>query len=143
MAKKLTAFLLVMVLLVSASCFSNYALELGVTNDSEQGNSRYVMVQTGDVTLSNNKGTAKISVLIISIQGAKFRDGTLKLYKYVNGAWTTEKTWRNLVSSTNTFAFSDNSVAVQSGTQYKVKISITAYTSSTSENIVLQTTKTL
>lgn len=103
----------------------------------------YETISDYSINLGCCNGKASITVLLSGRSGTQFQNGTLKLYKYESGTWTTVRTWRNLSSSTNTFSFSDNSVAVQSGAKYKVKITITAYTSSTSENIVLSTIKTL
>ena len=95
------------------------------------------------ILLFSQNGRAEITVSILGKSSTKFKNGTLKLYIYENGTWSTIKTWSNLASPTSVFYFSDNSVAVQSGAKYKVKITITAYTSSTSENIELSTIKTL
>ena len=141
MLKKVVSLLLVVVLSVCMISVSAYAVDLEPPI-GEIEIEEYETINRYEFNLSRLNNKASIILCIYGISNTHFQGGTLKLYKYENDTWTAVKTWRNLASSTSTFSFSDNSVAVQSGVQYKVKISITAYTSSTSENIVLQTTKT-
>lgn len=142
MLKRVLGLCLVLLLLVTSNLTTVFALE---TQEPEEPGIvlEYETIRWNDIGLSKSNGKADISVLLQGSSGVKFKSGTLKLYKLDNSTWTTIKTWSNLSSSSSSFNFSDNSVSVQSGAQYKVKISITAYTSSTSENIVLQTTKKL
>lgn len=142
MLKRVLGLCLVLLLLVTSNLTTVFALE---TQEPEEPGIvlEYETIRWNDIGLSKSNGKADISVLLQGSSGVKFKSGTLKLYKLDNSTWTTIKTWSNLISSSSSFNFSDNSVSVQSGAQYKVKISITAYTSSTSENIVLQTTKLL
>lgn len=142
MLKRVLGLCLVLLLLVTSNLTTVFALE---TQEPEEPGIflEYETIRWNDIGLSKSNGKADISVLLQGSSGVKFKSGTLKLYKLDNSTWTTIKTWSNLSSSSSSFNFSDNSVSVQSGAQYKVKISITAYTSATSENIVLQTIKTL
>ncbi len=141
--KKAFVLLLVFSLIVGASFTTSFAVEIQDFEKPEPMVPDYVTVLNNEISLAKLNSKALITVRIEAISGAQFRNGTLKLYKYENSTWTSVKTWKNLSASTSTFSFNDNSIAVQSGTRYKVKISITAYTSSTSEKIVLDMTKEL
>ena len=142
MTKKLVSLFLVVVLLFCMISTISYAVDLE-PQVGEVEIEEYETINRYEMHLSRANNKANIVILIYGFSNTQFQDGKIKLYKYESGGWTRIKTWNNLSSSTNTFSFSDNSVAVQSGIQYKVKISITAYTSSTSENIELSTIKTL
>ena len=142
MLKKVVSLLLVVVLSVCMISVSTYAVDLespieGIEIEEYETINRYEFI----LSRLNNK--ASIILCIYGISNTFFQSGTLKLYKYENNTWIAVKTWRNLASSTSTFSFSDNSVAVQSGTKYKIKIAITAYTGNKSEKIVLDMTKEL
>lgn len=142
MWKKLFAIAFVVVFVFCSATVFVSAEELE-TPIEEELIEEYENTIDSSIFLFSQNGRAKITVSILGKSSTKFKSGTLKLYKYENGTWSTVKTWTNLSSSTNTFLFNDNTVAVQSGAKYKVKIAITAYTSSTSERIVLDTTKVL
>lgn len=143
MLKRVLSFLLVLISIVPSVALSISALNCLESQEQEPIVSRYATIRSEELELSSKNGKANVSVIIEAISGAKFKSGTLKLYKYENGAWATIKTWTNLLSLTNTFMFTNNSVAVQSGTKYKIKIAITAYTGNKSEKIVLDMTKEL
>ena len=142
MLKKTISLLLIVLLVLSTVSFATYAEDLETPVQDEIEIEEYETISGYSISLTSLNKKAKISIRIYG-SNSQFQNGTLKLYKYESGSWTTVKTWTNLSSSTNTFSFSDNSVAVQSGAKYKVKIAITAYTSSTSEKIVLDTIKVL
>ena len=143
MLKRVLSFLLVLISIVPSVALSISALNCLESQEQEPIVSRYATIRSEELELSSKNGKANVSVIIEAISGAKFKSGTLKLYKYENGAWATIKTWTNLSSLTNTFIFSNNAISIQGGSKYKIKIAITAYTSSTSEKIVLDTIKTL
>lgn len=142
MLKRTISLLLIVLLVLSTVSFATYAEDLETPVQDEIEIEEYETISGYSISLTSLNKKAKISIRIYG-SNSQFQNGTLKLYKYESGSWTTVKTWTNLSSSTNTFSFSDNSVAVQSGAKYKVKIAITAYTSSTSEKIVLDTIKVL
>ena len=104
---------------------------------------RYEIISHGSILLDKENAKAKIKIYITAETTSKFKNGTLKLYKYANNSWTTVRKWSNLSSATSTFLFNDNSVSVQSGYTYKAKLTITAYNSSTNEPITLSVTKAL
>lgn len=143
MLKRLLSILLVLISIVSSVALSVSALNYHELQEQKPIISRYATIRSEEIELSSKNGKAYVSVIIEAITGTKFKSGTLKLYKYENGTWATIKTWTNLLSLTNTFIFSNNSIAIQSGSKYKIKIAITAYTGSTSEKIVLDTVKAL
>ena len=142
MFKRIVSLFLVIISICSIGFFSSHALDYDEPID-EPIEPEFETIQFSDIGLSSRLGKAVITVSIGGNTGTKFKNGTIKLYKYVNGAWTTQKTWSNLSSSTNTFIFNNNSLTIQSGTIYKVKLTITAYNSSTTEPLTLSTTKTL
>ncbi|MBR6315144.1 MAG: hypothetical protein IKR49_10985 [Clostridia bacterium] len=142
MLKKAISLLLVVLLVLSTVSFATYAEDLETPVQDEFEIEEYETISGYSLSLTSVNHKAKISIRIYG-SNSQFQNGTLKLYKYESGAWSTVKTWTNLSSLTNTFLFNDNTVAVQSGAKYKVKIAITAYTSTTSERIVLDTIKTL
>ena len=142
MLKRTISLLLIVLLVLSTVSFATYAEDLETPVQDEIEIEEYETISGYSISLTSLNKKAKISIRIYG-SNSQFQNGTLKLYKYESGGWTTVKTWTKLSSSTNTFSFSDNSVAVQSGAKYKVKIAITAYTSSTSEKIVLDTIKVL
>lgn len=99
-------------------------------------------VSSARVTLVfTNTGKADISIRISGRAGTTFSNGTVKLEKINGNTTTTIATWRNLSSSSTTFTFNNDSVAVTSGT-YKVSITIYAVRNGVSEKIETSKTST-
>ena len=143
MFKRIIAIVSVVLLMISFNAVIVSAIDLDEPVEEEGDISEYETVVNHVFHLYSTGTKANITIRIDGKSGVKFKNGTLKLYKYVNSSWTTVKTWSNLSSSTSIFMFNDNSVTIQSGSLYKAKLTITAYNSSTNEPITLSKTSTL
>lgn len=130
-------------LLIYAWMFPSYAVGSESEKMTDQITTRYQIVNQHSIQLKKANGNAKITVWILADSMAKFRNGTIKLYKYESNSWSTIKIWSNLSSLTNTFVFDNNTIPIQNGTTYKVKVSITAYTATISEPLSFSTSATL
>jgi len=142
MLKKLISLLFVALFLFLSLGLCAFAADLETPAENDVEIVDYETIGGYSLSLTSLNKKANIAIRVYG-NNSQFRSGTLKLFKYEKGVWTAVKTWTNLSSLTNTFMFTDNSVAVQSGTKYKIKIAITAYTGNKSEKIVLDMTKEL
>ena len=91
--------------------------------------------------LTFSSGKANISFRVFGKTGTTYTNGTVKLKKIVGSVETTVATWSGLSGSTKTFAFSDNTVSVTSGT-YKATLVIYAVRNGVSEKIEAEATAT-
>ena len=142
-SKKFLSLIMVFLIVLSMSVFQVGAIsaeksqkQIQVAN-SDTVSPLWQNVNTPKITLTFSDNKIYASIRLYGIDGAKYKDGTVKILKYSDGKYVTVKKWTGLSSTSKTFKFINSDLTATSGVKYKLSITITAYTSSKSEVISL------
>lgn len=134
MKKKFTTILLVM-LLVSSYAVPALGSTVEVT-DEIIISPMYTYISTAKTQLNiDSNGKADVTTYLTGNTNVTSTKATIRLQRYINGSWTTIKTW-NESSNSRVLIFNDT-YNVASGYDYRVQSVVTAYSGTQSESNTL------